>query len=300
MDEALFSTLIRKSESDTLDFKGQQYAYSGGSQEQKAELLKDILAFANAWKETEAYILIGVKEKNGRAYEFPGITTHLADNDLQEFVNKKTNRPVAFSVEAITFKGVDLDIICIDRSQARPIFLKGNFGKLKNGEVYIRRGSSTDVADADEISEMGKAAVSATLLVRASFEMIAFAKREDRQKTGLVGRVYLQIKNAGDRSAHHITAVIRHDEPECVAGGPLQDWDHSDSRLNPWVLRYRHSLHPGQSALVMGILLCERSPFPFKISAELSASDCPPAIFCGAISAEQVANEGAIALEKKS
>jgi hypothetical protein len=300
MDDALFSTLIRKSESDTLDFKAQQYSFVGGSEEEKGELLKDILAFANASKETDAYILVGVKEKNRRAYEFPGITTHLADNDLQEFINKKTNRPVAFSVEAVTFKGVDLDIIRINRSQAPPIFLRRNFGRLKNGEVYIRRGSSTAVADADEIAEMGKTAVSVIPLVRTSFEMIAFAKRGDSQKTGLIGRVYLQLKNSGDRSAHHINAVIKHDDPGCLAGGPTQDWDHSDQRLNPWVLRYRHSLHPEQSAVIMAILLCERSPFPFKISAELSADDCSPVIFCGAISAEQVANEKPVVLEKKS
>ena len=140
MDDVLFTTLVRKSESDTLDFKAQRSSFIGGSREQKSELMKDILAFANAWKETDAYIIIGVKEKDGRAYEFPGITTHLADNDLQEFINKKTNRPVVFSVEATTFKGVGLDIIRINRSQARPIFLKSDFGRLKNGEVYIRRG----------------------------------------------------------------------------------------------------------------------------------------------------------------
>ena len=128
---------------------------------------------------------------------------------------------------------------------------------------------------------MGKAAVSATLLVPTSFEMFAFANQEDSRKTGLIGTVYLQLKNSGDRSAHHINAVIKHDDPECVAGGPMQDWDHSDARLNPWALRYRHPLHPGQSVTIMGIRLCERSPFPFKISAELSADDCSPVIFYG-------------------
>lgn len=39
--------------------------------------------------------------------------------------------------------------------QDRPIFLKHSFGKLKEREVYIRRGSSTDVADPDEIAKMG-------------------------------------------------------------------------------------------------------------------------------------------------
>ncbi|MGB7325452.1 MAG: hypothetical protein WBD31_11330, partial [Rubripirellula sp.] len=42
--------------------------------------------------------------------------------------------------------------------QKRPVFLKRDYGKLKKGEVYVRRGSSTDPskpADPDEIALMG-------------------------------------------------------------------------------------------------------------------------------------------------
>lgn len=300
MDDALLSTLIRKGESDTLDFKAQQYSFVGGSEEEKGELLKDILAFANAWKETDAYILVGVKEKNQRADGLPGVTNHLADNDVQEFVNKKTNRPVVFSVEAVILQGTELDVIRISRSQARPIFLKKNFGKLAKDSVYIRRGSATAVANADEIAEMGKTSASAVLL--PTFEMFAVSKREDKEKTGLIGRIRLYLNNSGTRSARDLSAIIRHDEPGCLAGGACVDWEQSasDPRLNPRTLRYRHSLNPKQSTVIMEILVCERSPFPFNISAELSADDCPLVIFGGTISAEHVANEERVPFKKKS
>ena len=44
--------------------------------------------------------------------------------------------------------------------QARPLYLKSNYGKLKKSEVYVRRGSSTDPtkpAGPDEIALMGNA-----------------------------------------------------------------------------------------------------------------------------------------------
>ena len=300
MDEALLRSLIRKSESDTLDFKAQQYPFVRASDEEKGELLKDILAFANAWKETDAYILVGIKEKDRRADGLVGITTHLADNDLQEFVNKKTNRPAVFSVEAASLEGSELDVIRINRSQARPIFLKKNFGKLAKDVVYIRRGSATAIADADGIAEMGKTSASAISL--PSFEMFAFSKREDSNKTGLIGRIRLQLKNSGERSARNLSATIKHDDPGCLAGAPNVDWEKSasDPRLNPWALRYRHSLNPKQPTVIMEILVCERSPFPFHISVELSADDCPPVIFSGAISSEQVTNEEHVPFERKS
>jgi hypothetical protein len=300
MEEILFDTLIRKSECDTLDFK-ERYPFAGAVDDDKSALLKDILAFANAWKETDAYILVGVKEKDRRADRFIGVSTHLADNDLQEFVNKKTNRPVAFSVEALNFRGAELDAIRIDQSQSRPIFLTKNFGKLQSQIVYIRRGSSTDIADPNEIAEMGKAGASGSLLPSASFEMLAFARAEDR-RTGLTGRVFIQLTNSDDRrSAREIAVTIRHDHTGCMANRPFDDWQQSssDGRLNPWVLRFRHSLNPKQRTMIIGIPLCERSPFPFNIPAELTAADCCPLIFRAAIRAEQFASEQSVSFQKE-
>jgi Putative DNA-binding domain len=301
VEEPLFEIFIRKSEGDTLDFK-EQYPFVGESDDVKGELLKDVLAFANAWKETDAYILVGVKEKDRRADGLVGVSTHLVDNDLQEFVNKKTNRPVTFSVEALNFGGIELDAIRIDQSQSRPIFLTKNFGKLRSGVVYIRRGSSTDFADPNEIAEMGKAAAaSGSLLPSTSFEVTAFARAEDSRRTGLIGRVYIQLTNSDDRrSARDIAVTIRHDETGCMANSPFEDWQQSrsDGRLNPWVLRYSHSLNPKQSTSIIGIPLCDRSPLPFNISAELTAADCCPLIFTAEMKAEQIANGERITFQK--
>ena len=64
---------FHQEESATLDFKVQQYSFVSGTPEQKGELLKDILAFANSWRQTDAYILIGVKEVRGGRSLVPGI-----------------------------------------------------------------------------------------------------------------------------------------------------------------------------------------------------------------------------------
>ena len=41
--------------------------------------------------------------------------------------------------------------------QERPLYLKENYGKLEKDTVYIRRGSSTDIASPEEIAKMGQA-----------------------------------------------------------------------------------------------------------------------------------------------
>jgi len=66
MNTIASTDLLNMTESETFDFKSIQYKFYGATDEEKAELLKDIIAFANAWKTGDAFVVIGVSEKNGR------------------------------------------------------------------------------------------------------------------------------------------------------------------------------------------------------------------------------------------
>jgi hypothetical protein len=154
MNATLMEELLNEDESATLDFKRDQYPFDKASDEQKGELLKDILAFANAWRRTDAYILVGVEDVKGGRSNVVGVSTHFDDARIQQFVNGKTNRPVMFSYEVFPFEGVQVGIFALPL-QDRPIYIRKDFGKLRQRDVYIRRGSSTDTADPDEIAKMG-------------------------------------------------------------------------------------------------------------------------------------------------
>ena len=54
--------LLFADEDASLDFKREQYAFERADKESKSELLKDVLAFVNAFRRADAYILIGVEE----------------------------------------------------------------------------------------------------------------------------------------------------------------------------------------------------------------------------------------------
>ena len=153
-DDRFFTSLLYEDEGSTLDFKSEQYHLA--TNEEKGELIKDILAFTNAWRHADAYILIGVKENpNGRA-TVVGITGHLKDANLQQLVNSKTNQPVTFSYRATRLEGENVGVLHIP-VQDRPRFITRPFGKLLENTVYLRRGSSTAVALPDEIARMGAA-----------------------------------------------------------------------------------------------------------------------------------------------
>ena len=169
MDAALFERLLNEEEGATLDFKKEQYPFSKATDEEKSELLKDILAFANAWRRADAYILRGVEEVRGGRSNVVGVSEHLDDHSLQQFVSHLTNRPPHFSYEAFTFEGKQVGIIKIDDRQARPFYLKADYGKLKKKVVYVRRGSSTCEADIDEIARMGTPVVQEQADLRLEF-----------------------------------------------------------------------------------------------------------------------------------
>ncbi|MDK1394666.1 AlbA family DNA-binding domain-containing protein [Pseudomonas protegens] len=154
-DRELIERLLYRGEGSALDYKMQQYPFSGAEEIQKSELLKDILAFANAWRSEVAYILIGVKNDTG---ELVGLDVDIDDSRLQEFVNSKTNHPVDFSYRSVEYDGVKLGLYTI-QIQERPVFIRKKYGRVDLNTVYVRRGSATAIADPSEIAKMGAASV---------------------------------------------------------------------------------------------------------------------------------------------
>lgn len=120
--------------------------------------MKDILTFANGWRRADAYILVGVEERPGQKAEVIGIAAHLNDADVQQLINSKTNSPVEFSYTPTELEGKQIGVFRIPL-QSRPKYLLKAFGGLTANTVYIRRGSSTDVAKPDEIARMGASTV---------------------------------------------------------------------------------------------------------------------------------------------
>jgi hypothetical protein len=105
------------------------------------------------------------------------VSHHIPENDLQQFVNSKTNRPTTFSYRAYAFEGKLIGVITIPQ-QDRPIYLTKDYGKLKKQVVYYRQGTSTAIATPDDIARMGTPVEIKKLLEGQRDE----AKKEDEEK----------------------------------------------------------------------------------------------------------------------
>lgn len=151
----LIEGLLYQNEGTALDFKLKQYPFSGATDEEKSELLKDILAFANSWRQGDAFILIGVQPITGGRHIPIGSEEHFDDAQLQQFVNSKTNRKVILSYEVISVEEKKIGVIRIPK-QERPIYVTKRFGKVEKEVVYFRLGSSTTPATPVDIARMGR------------------------------------------------------------------------------------------------------------------------------------------------
>lgn len=152
----LLDALRYKSEGTDLDFKSEQYRFAGGNDFEKSEMLKDILAMANAWREGTGYILLGLKDSRPHLAEVVGISESIDDSRLQQFVNSKVKPKLTFRYEEHLYEGKTVGVIAIPK-QKRPFFIANPYGKLKSNVAYVRRGSSTDEAEPTEVAAMALA-----------------------------------------------------------------------------------------------------------------------------------------------
>jgi hypothetical protein len=152
----LLDALRYKSESTDLDFKSEQYRFAVGNEHEKSEMLKDILAIANAWRDGTGYILLGFKDSRPHLAEVVGISESIDDSRLQQFVNSKVKPKLAFRYEEHVYEGKTIGVIAIPK-QKRPFFISNSYGKLKSNVTYVRRGSSTDEAEPTESIAMALA-----------------------------------------------------------------------------------------------------------------------------------------------
>jgi hypothetical protein len=170
--------LLFRGESASLDFKRDQYPFSGCDDATKAELLKDILAMVNSWRSEPAYILIGVDDSVSPP-KVVGVKDHPDDAMLQQFVHGKTQRQAKFAYYSADLEGCSIGVIEIP-VQTRPVYLRKDYGGLKANCVYLRRGSSTGFASPDEIAQMGADASS----LRESDLDVRFAKTGSHKLEG--------------------------------------------------------------------------------------------------------------------
>ena len=201
----LIKQLVEHPESETLDVKGEQYLFAGRDNDEKSEILKDILAFANAFVSEDAYILVGVRERKPPPHEIVGITTNLDDASLQPFVSAKLDRRPNFSYQEVLVDGKTVGAIKIP-PQRGPFFVKQDFGGLKRTQVPMRRGTTTEYPSHEEYVVLALEHARAASMSQEAQRTNAVVDRAMRDK---LVRFQEMIAGSADRTFQRCSELLR-------------------------------------------------------------------------------------------
>jgi len=152
MKNKLNNLIENHSENKLLDFKIEQYLL--GKKSKKHELLKDISAMANCLSNEDKFIIIGVKEVNGKADDFSNVEELIDDAKYQDYLIGNITPLINFEYNSHIYKGHKLAYFRIYDNHDRPYLLKKDVKNASNdknafrvGDGFKRIGTNTKKLD---------------------------------------------------------------------------------------------------------------------------------------------------------
>ncbi|UUX33354.1 AlbA family DNA-binding domain-containing protein [Fundicoccus culcitae] len=136
-------------ENTKLDFKRDLY-----DNKNKPELIKDVMAMANAHYEGTKYIIFGVKLLEDGSREYNSIQSIPDQSDIEELIDNNIEPTIDLSFYPYRFQGYQLAILEINGFSDRPYMLKKDNQRFKAGESQIRKGSTTSRVSRDDLEKI--------------------------------------------------------------------------------------------------------------------------------------------------
>jgi hypothetical protein len=140
-------------ESIFLDFKREEY-----HAENKPELIKDVLAFANASYAAERYIIIGVVKDHERITITPVVKPQDAAT-IQQYVHDNITPELIVSYTPYNYKGQNLMVLTISGTDAQPYYpskliMRGHKPFLKEHDLWVRKGSHKVLGGREDLEKI--------------------------------------------------------------------------------------------------------------------------------------------------
>jgi len=119
--------------------------------EKRGEVIKDITAIANASPLSYGFIVYGVDPR--KPDPIIGISSHYDDAKLQQLLKGKVEPAPEFLYYEASAGAKTVAVIQLAPSRRRPFIIAVDIGKVRAGQIPIRRGSSTHGARLSDLFE---------------------------------------------------------------------------------------------------------------------------------------------------
>lgn len=137
MFEDKIKRLIEENEDEFHDFKLEWY-----TQNQKAEMIKDLFSFTNTSHHEDCYILIGIRDSDHQVIGVENDRNRLTTDKLTDYLN---NLPIAnhyipnIKVKTVKLDNHEIDVIIIKNTDDVPVYLETEY-RPKGCQKVIRQG----------------------------------------------------------------------------------------------------------------------------------------------------------------
>ena len=162
-------------EGEYWDFKEEPYFYEGQSEKdnnkKKGDLLHDIICMANNLSNRDAYIIMGIQNKPVKITGIKQFSNKWTQESYQDFLqNLSWAGDCVPTVELRSISDGNLEVLVIRKSNKVPFYLTKRYNKVKENQIYVRRGAKNTAIDRQaEISDIEK-------LFEFRFGLIPFPK----------------------------------------------------------------------------------------------------------------------------
>ncbi len=158
----------------------------------RGELIKDIAAIANASELSYGFIFYGVDPR--RPDPIVGISRAYDDSRIQQLVQGKLEPPPKFLYYEVSAGPKTVAVIQVAPSRKRPFIIRADIGRIRKGQIVIRRGSATDGVTLDDLAQFFYGANSQYFAnVRSQLGL-------DVQRQQAMNEYLIHLRNEADRA----------------------------------------------------------------------------------------------------
>lgn len=119
--------------------------------DKRGEFIKDLAAIANSAHNASTFIFYGVDPR--RPDPVVGITQRYDDAALQQLARGRIDPPPSFLYYELERNGSIVGVLQVYPTVRRPHIIAMDTGRVRKGQVLVRRGSSTDGATMRDLWE---------------------------------------------------------------------------------------------------------------------------------------------------
>ncbi len=119
--------------------------------EKRGEFIKDLAAIANGCSNSYGFIIYGVDPR--RPDPIIGITHSYDDSKLQQLAAGKIDPMPEFLYYEVLHGAKTIGVLQVKPTRKRPHIIQVDLGKIRKGQILVRRGSSTDGVNMNDLIE---------------------------------------------------------------------------------------------------------------------------------------------------